>query len=522
MLDPEDQQRTAGESAEEISALETALLALGAGALVGLAAYTPKAVNKAAAQLRNAAGKAAAQGMGAVYEAVERDLTGHLVLSAIDDASHAEDGARKARTTQRAVEDARKQAKAAAREVQRQTRRFAACMVNDLNQRFLREAYRARARTRGTESQDGVNHRAAMTEAVTRLAKDGLTAYTYERKDGATVHVPADVGIRRYVDNAGKTRALEQTAAIAKRSGANLVEVSTTAGARKSHAKWQGKRYLLRGSSERYENFYKACKKGDPVDGIGGYNCRHQVAICRENEPSRFKDPLEGTGYTQAQAREALAQQRAMENDLRRLKRQREVLASQKLDTKEVNARIKAVTANLEDHVAKHSAVLRRDRHRESIYQRARKAVGAEGQVWLDAGQRAYVESLRDATAQWRKRAADAEKNAILEGKQKNHIKGTNEFAQRTKSAQKQGYPSQSYLIITMEEAQELALKHAGKGTPVIRNGRWHRGEEVCKAGHVVGRLVDRQGNEEDTEWFTIHYAAEGVHVVPARKDGKE
>ena len=182
-------------------------------------------------------------------------------------------------------------------------------------------------------------------------------------------------------------RRKEQTLAIAKSTGANMVEVSTTAGARKSHAEWQGKRYLLRGSSAKYPNFYKACHKGDPVDGIGGYNCRHQVAVSREGDPPRFRDPLEGTGYTQEQARKALTQQRCMENDLRRMKRQREVMRQNGLSTKDLDAKIKALDKRLDAHVSKHSKILRRDKHRESIYERARKAAKAEGVVWLDKGQ---------------------------------------------------------------------------------------------------------------------------------------
>ena len=366
--------------------LQTALMGLAGASLLGLASFSPRAVSKAATALRRKALRAATDGIAKVNEAVSRDLTGQLVLSAVDDAVRANSGANRARAIQRAVKDANKEAKRAAREVQRQTRKFATCMVDDLNQRFLREAARARGRIKGdgVRGIEGANHRKVMTEAIMRLAKDGLAAYTYQRKDGATVHVPADVGIRRHIDNAGKVRQIDQTIAIAGRTGQVLVEVSTTAGARKSHAEWQGKRYQLKGSSAKYPNFAKSCKKGDPVDGIGGYNCRHQISICREGEPSRFRDPLKGTGYSQERARAALSTQRGMENDLRKLKRQREVLRMNGLDTKEINGRIKALDKGLDEFVAKHSKVLRRDRHRESIYERARKAVKAEGVVWVN------------------------------------------------------------------------------------------------------------------------------------------
>lgn len=379
MIPPEDQEREGGESAETMGALETLLLSLGAGSLIGLTAYAPKAVNKAAAALRRAANKAVSENMADVEKAVERDLVGVLVLEAVTDADHLGEGKRRSKI----VKAARAEGRKAARQAQRRIRKYAACMVDDLNAKFLREAARARSRMLGGAGADGVNHRKAMAEAVARMAKDGLTAYTYERKDGAIVHVPVDVGVRRELQSAGAERQIDQVLAIAAVAGENMVEVSTTAGARKSHAEWQGKRYLIKGSSAKYPNFAKACKKGDPVDGIGGYNCRHQVAICREGEPSRFRDPLKGTGYTQERARAALTAQRGMENDLRRLRRQREVLRMNGLSTKEINAKIKALDKGLDEFVAQHSKILKRDRHRESIYERARKAVGAEGQVWL-------------------------------------------------------------------------------------------------------------------------------------------
>nr|DAL99441.1 MAG TPA: minor capsid protein [Caudoviricetes sp.] len=381
-----------------MNALETALLALAGGVLLGLESLSPKAVNKAAARLRRLASKKAADGMGDVDDAARRDIVGKLVLSVVNECKTVDDAKKRKRAVKKAANDANKEAQKAAREVRRQTRKMASCMVDDLNARFLREAARARARVTG-DSRRGiaaVNHRDAMREAVVRLAKDGLTAYTYKRKDGAVVHVPVDVGIRRAVDNAGKQRQIDQTISIAKATGANMVEVSTTVGARKSHAEWQGRRYMLKGSSAKYPNFYRACRKEDPVDGIGGYNCRHLIAVCREGDPPRFRDPLEGTGYSQEEARKALTQQRRMENDLRRMKRQREVMRQNGLSTKDLDSKIKALDKGLDAHVAKHSKILRRDKHRESIYERARKAAKAEGVVWLDKGQQRAVRKAED------------------------------------------------------------------------------------------------------------------------------
>ena len=53
------------------------------------------------------------------------------------------------------------------------------------------------------------------------------------------------------------------------------------------------------------------------------------------------------------------------------------------LSTKDLDAKIKVLDKGIDEHVAKRSKVLRRDRHRESIFERARKAAKAEGVVWL-------------------------------------------------------------------------------------------------------------------------------------------
>ena len=56
--------------------------------------------------------------------------------------------------------------------------------------------------------------------------------------------------------------------------GTDLVEVSAHAGARPSHAEWQGKIYCIRGSRGRYRDFYKETGYGTG-DGLCGWNCRH-------------------------------------------------------------------------------------------------------------------------------------------------------------------------------------------------------------------------------------------------------
>lgn len=71
----------------------------------------------------------------------------------------------------------------------------------------------------------------------------------------------------------------------AKEVGTNYVEVSEHLGARVSdkskianHAGWQGKVYMIEGSSDEYGNLVEETGYGD-IEGLGGVNCRHRMFI---------------------------------------------------------------------------------------------------------------------------------------------------------------------------------------------------------------------------------------------------
>ena len=74
---------------------------------------------------------------------------------------------------------------------------------------------------------------------------------------------------------------------------------------------------------------------------------------------------------------------------------------------------------------------------------------------------------------------------------------------------------------MSIEEAEELVRKYAGKGTmKTKRSGGWN-GTEICAANKVVGFVVRKDGTEVPTRLFKIHYSKTGTHIVPYAKDGK-
>jgi len=185
--------------------------------------------------------------------------------------------------------------------------------------------------------------------------------------------VPTDVYIRNRVQTDASAYLSRQSLEIARETNNNLVEVSRHAGCRLSHSFWEGGIYQLQGSG-KYPNFYQKTMYvygpyADWIEGLCGYNCYHSFRIYNPSIGRMYdQDPLKGTGYTNEQVYALRGEQRRLENDIRHLKRQREVLKSQGLKTNGVTAKIRAKQAALGEHVEKHSSVLRRNKWREKVY----------------------------------------------------------------------------------------------------------------------------------------------------------
>lgn len=166
----------------------------------------------------------------------------------------------------------------------------------------------------------------AARKAVDAMLAHGIPAYEYQRANGTRVRVPVDVAVHRELSSSNNAARFGATMELAERLDAEraaipgappvLVEVNTTANCRESHADWQGRIYQLKGAGQ-YPNFYSSCRYGDAVSGIGGYNCAHEFRIYDPDEGRKYRDPLDGTGYTREQAREIIAAQRRAETEIR-------------------------------------------------------------------------------------------------------------------------------------------------------------------------------------------------------------
>lgn len=231
---------------------------------------------------------------------------------------------------------------------------------------YLKAANHAAARV-------GVVGEQAMKEAVQMMATEGVHAYTYTRKDGTLVRVPADVGIRRAVYTAGRTRLNDQTMAVAAETRHDLIEVSETRNCRPSHELINGKVFSISGSNPKYPKWDSACDAC-----LHDYNCGHSIRIYNERIGKSFSNAMARSDQgTLEERRELVTRQRALENRIRKQKRTVDALKAAGQDTKTANARLNATRAQLRDLIAANPKVLYRDRHREQVYDSAARMANA-------------------------------------------------------------------------------------------------------------------------------------------------
>lgn len=359
MLSDDDVERMGEETSEAMTAMEAAMLAAAASALASLGSLDARSSNRSAVALMAKLRAILAAHARAVDDAVSRDLTGAVLLDALTEAERIAGASAAASLAERGV-DAADAVAAAQAEVRAMGQEMAeSCRGVYLD--ALAQARRDVAR---------IGHARAMERAVSRMARQGLTAYTYKRRGPGgsmvTVRVPVDVGVRRAITNSGLRAMMREERAMAERHGLDLVEVNITSNARPTHAVWQGQIYSLSGDNPNYPSFQAVV--GNQMDD---FNCKHRYAVTVEGAKRVFRDPLEGTGYTRDEARAAVSKQRRLENEIRKAKRLRETLKSQGLDTTDAERRVRARQKALRDHIAEHPKLLHRERPRERIYGKA-------------------------------------------------------------------------------------------------------------------------------------------------------
>ncbi len=231
-----------------------------------------------------------------------------------------------------------------------------------------------------------------------------------------------------------------------------------------------------------------------------------------ENTPREYH----GKTYTVYETKQ---RQRQMETAMRAQREKVRLLQAGGADPEEITVAKAKYQGQLNEY-ARFSRKMGLKQERDRIYldMRGRVALSTDRQreieSWLEnmynKGDLLKNIKIYEADVEIRKRIRSGNiSTKIHGGKQGKHIKGHNNYI-----------PGRSYLTISETEIQELVRKYAGSGW--IRrdhDDKWVH-KEIVTADHIIGVVVNPEtGVEEETRKFVIHYAGNGVHIVPAREE---
>lgn len=189
----------------------------------------------------------------------------------------------------------------------------------------------------------GMDYNTAIRSTIKQLSAEGVGAIRYPTGRKDTI----EVAVRRAVVTGVNQTALRLQDARADEMGADLVEVSAHAGARPSHAQWQGGIYSRSGKSRKYPDFVKTTGYGTGA-GLGGWNCSHSFrpwfeGMSRTYDKALLKEyqakDYEYNGVKMTEY-EALQEQRRIERSIRRWKREKNAMEAAGLDSSEASAKI--------------------------------------------------------------------------------------------------------------------------------------------------------------------------------------
>ena len=130
----------------------------------------------------------------------------------------------------------------------------------------------------------------AIRDAIKRAAQEGNhVSYSSGNRD------KLDVAVRRSVLTGLNQTAGKLTEIYSRDLGAEYYETSAHAGARPSHAVWQGRIFKIEGATADYPNFEESTGYGTGA-GLCGWNCRHSFYpyFPGLSVPAYTKDMLDG------------------------------------------------------------------------------------------------------------------------------------------------------------------------------------------------------------------------------------
>lgn len=195
----------------------------------------------------------------------------------------------------------------------------------------------------------------AVAQSVKEIAEKGFESVAYPSGHYDKV----DVAARRAILTGANQTTAQLQIAQAEEMGCDLVEVTSHAGARPTHAVWQGRIFSLSGKTKGYKDFYEETGYGTG-EGLCGWNCRHSFYPYFEglSSSSFSHDPArEYLDKSNTEMYEDSQRQRALERAVRQSKR-----ACMALDASRRASEDEALTRALNDAYNTASVQLRNRR----------------------------------------------------------------------------------------------------------------------------------------------------------------
>ena len=159
----------------------------------------------------------------------------------------------------------------------------------------------------------------AVKRAIKEIATTGIDKIAYPT--GASTSIEA--AVRRAVTTGINQSVSKLSLLRAEEMGCELVETSSHAGARPSHAEWQGRVFCIKGHHKDYGDFYRETGYGSG-DGLCGWNCYHSFYPFYEGISTRSfsSDPSRDEGHDNDEDYALQQKQRYYERQVRAAKKE--------------------------------------------------------------------------------------------------------------------------------------------------------------------------------------------------------
>nr|DAQ67827.1 MAG TPA: minor capsid protein [Caudoviricetes sp.] len=398
----------------------------------------------------------------------------------------------------------------------------------------------------GTFSQDKV-----VRDVVHDLAQSGLRSIDFASGYSMQLDTAARLAIRTGCHQlAGKIQDEN-----IKQTGENLVYVSKHWGARNkgtghaNHEQWQGRVYFIKEGKDYSEeakrigqdyitDLWRAtgysvdgAHESDPT-GLYGYNCRHRHYVWFEGASSfpknhYEKEPAPVTIDGKTYDYYAMTQKmRAMERNIRALKREKEAEEALGNDTRELQVKIKEKTAKYKEFckmcgVPEETSRLRYEcgtadlKKTKAWDSYAMQLKGMESGINKPNKDLIHIPQIPASTIIQKIRSGEYSTKLSIQQYDK-HCKGTTKYNEYLQSRQNKGGNPQSIISVSAEMAQKIIETKAGTGIIKVDRLGNPRPQEQVTCDFVVGKYYFR-GEYIDTKKCTIHYGKKGSHIVPER-----